>query len=148
MEQDELGRQTRAPDYLRAISALQRSSRRLLSSWEEYDLLLTPTLARPPFRIGTPESFHAAEMVEERFRFSPFTPVFNFSGQPADSLPLLRNDAVRPIGMQLVGPPAGEAVLLRVSSQLEQARPWQDCRPPVTSRRPPPSSSGFPLLRE
>jgi amidase len=87
LEQDELGRQARAPDYLWAISALQRSSRRLLSSWEEYDLLLTPTLARPPFRIGTPESFHAAEMVEERFRFSPFTPVFNVTGQRPSGFP-------------------------------------------------------------
>jgi amidase len=54
-EQAELGSRTSAPDYLRTKSALQRSSRRLLSSWEEYDLLLTPTLAEPPFRIGTPK---------------------------------------------------------------------------------------------
>jgi amidase len=130
-EQAELGSRTRAPDYLRAKAALQRSSRRLLSSWEEYDLLLTPTLAEPPFRIGTPESYPAAEMVEERFRFSPFTPVFNVTGQPAVSLPLWWNDAGLPIGVQLVGPPAGEAVLLRVSSQLERARPWQSRRPPL-----------------
>jgi amidase len=132
-EQAELGRRTRAADYLRALLALQRSSRRLLSSWEEYDLLLTPTLAEPPFRIGTPERFPAAEMVKERFRFSPFTPVFNVTGQPAASLPLWWNDAGLPIGVQLVGPPAGEAILLRVSSQLERARPWQTRRPPSSA---------------
>jgi amidase len=118
---------------LRAKAALQRFSRRLVSLWEEYDLLLTPTLAEPPFRIGTPESFPAAEMVEERFRFSPFTPVFNVTGQPAVSLPLWWNGRELPIGVQLAGPPAGEAVLIRVSSQLEQVRPWQSHRPLVAA---------------
>jgi amidase len=131
-EQAELGRVIQAPDYLRAVSALQRFSRRLVSLWDDHDLLLTPTLAKPPFRIGTPESFSAAEMVEERFRFSPFTPVFNVTGQPAVSLPLWWNDEGLPIGVQLAGPPAGEAVLIRVSSQLEGARTWQVRRPPIT----------------
>jgi amidase len=132
-EQAELEGVLQAPDYLRAISALQRFSRHLVSLWEDYDLLLTPTLAKPPFRIGTPESFPAAEMVEERFRFSPFTPVFNVSGQPAVSLPLWWSGEGLPIGVQLAGPPAGEAVLIRVSSQLEEARTWQVQRPPVTT---------------
>jgi amidase len=128
-EQAELGRVLQAPDYLRAISALQRFSRHLVSLWEDYDLLLTPTLAKPPFRIGTPESFTAAEMVEERLKFSHFTPVFNVTGQPAVSLPLWWNGEGLPIGGQL----AGEAVLIRVSSQLEEARTWQVQRPPVTT---------------
>ena len=132
-QQAELGRAIHAPDYLRAISALQRFSRRLVSLWEDHDVLLTPTLARPPFRIGTPENFAAIEMVEERFRFSPFTPVFNVSGQPAVSLPLWWNGEGLPIGVQLAGPPAGEAVLIRVASQLEEARPWQARRPRVTA---------------
>ena len=132
-EQAEIGRLLQAPDYLQAISALHLFSRHVVSMWEDYDLLLTPTLAKPPFRIGTPERFPAAEMVEERFRFSPFTPVFNVTGQPAVSLPLWWNGEGLPIGVQLAGPPAGEAVLIRVSSQLEEARTWQVHLPPVTT---------------
>lgn len=129
-EQADLGRHVQAPDYLRAKTALQRFSRRCVALWEDNDLVLTPTLAKPPFPIGTPEGFPAAQMVEERFRFSPFTPVFNITGQPAVSLPLWWNREGLPIGVQLAGPPAGEAVLIRVSSQLEEARPWQARRPP------------------
>jgi len=132
-EQTELSREMQAPDYLRAIPALQRFSLRLVSLWEDHDLLLTPTLAKPPFRIGTPEGFPAAQMVEERFKFSPFTPVFNVTGQPAVSLPLWWNGERLPIGVQLAGPPAGEAVLIRVSSQLEQVRSWQTRRPPLAA---------------
>jgi amidase len=72
-------------------------------------------------------------MVEERFKFSPFTPVFNVTGQPAVSLPLWWNGERLPIGVQLAGPPAGEAILIRVSSQLEQVRSWQIRRPPVAA---------------
>ena len=132
-EQADLGRRVQALEYLQAKAALQRFSRRLVSLWEEYDLLLTPTLAEPPFQIGTPESFPAEEMVKERFRFSPFTPVFNVTGQPAVSLPLWWNGGGLPIGVQLAGPPAGEAVLIRVSFQLEQARPWQSRRPLIAA---------------
>jgi Asp-tRNA(Asn)/Glu-tRNA(Gln) amidotransferase A subunit family amidase len=132
-EQAELGRAIHAPDYLRAISDLHRFSRRIVALWEDYDVLLTPTLAKPPFRIGTPEGFAAEEMVEERFQFSPFTPVFNVTGQPAVSLPLWWNSERLPIGVQLAGPPAGEAVLIRVASQLEEARPWKVHRPPVVA---------------
>ena len=130
-EQAEIGRLLQAPDYLQAISALHLFSRHVVSMWEDYDLLLTPTLAKPPFRIGTPERFPAAEMVEERFRFSPFTPVFNVTGQPAVSLPLWWNGEGLPLGCSL------------------RAAGWRGgphpCRP--SSRKPVPGRSTFlPLL--
>ena len=60
------------------------------------------------------------------------TPLFNATGQPAISLPLHWSDSGLPIGVQLVGGPWAEAVLLRLSAQLEQAMPWRDRRPPVS----------------
>jgi amidase len=63
--------------------------------------------------------------------FTPFTPVVNVTGLPAVSVPLHWTDEGLPIGVQLIGPPAGEAVLLRVCARLEQARPWRDRRPPL-----------------
>jgi Asp-tRNA(Asn)/Glu-tRNA(Gln) amidotransferase A subunit family amidase len=65
-------------------------------------------------------------------RFTPFTQVANITGLPAVSLPLSWNDDGLPIGVQFVGRPAEEATLVRISAQLEQARPWRDRRPPVS----------------
>jgi amidase len=62
--------------------------------------------------------------------FTPFTPPVNVAGLPAVSVPFSWNDDGLPIGIQLIGRAADEATLLRLSAQLEQARPWADRRPP------------------
>jgi amidase len=63
--------------------------------------------------------------------FTPFTAVFNVTGQPAMSVPLTWSEDSLPVGVQLVGKPFAEATLFRLAAQLEQARPWIDRRPPV-----------------
>ena len=122
---------TTSPAYAGAIGRLQLRARRIAAFWADYDLLLTPTLALPPVPVGwdtEPENPH--EQFDRAAAFTPFTAVFNVTGQPAVSLPLHWTEDGLPIGVQLVGPPLGEALLLRVSSQLETARPWADRRPP------------------
>ena len=64
--------------------------------------------------------------------FTPFTPIFNASGQPGISLPLYQGDDGLPLAVQLVGRPAGEAALLALASQVEAAAPWTGRRPPVS----------------
>jgi amidase len=59
---------------------------------------------------------------------TPFTPLVNITGQPAASVPFGVHDGL-PVGIQLIGPPAGEAVLFRLAAQLEKARPWADLLP-------------------
>jgi amidase len=60
---------------------------------------------------------------------TPFTPLVNVTGQPAASVPFDVVDGL-PVGIQLIGPPAGEAVLFRLAGQLEAARPWAHLLPP------------------
>jgi amidase len=61
--------------------------------------------------------------------WTPFTAPYNTSGQPAVSVPLHWTADGLPVGVMLVGRPADEATLLRVSAQLEQARPWRERHP-------------------
>ena len=122
---------TTSPAYAGAIGRLQLRARRIAAFWADYDLLLTPTLAMPPVPVGwDTEPDDPREQFDRAARFTPFTAVFNVTGQPAVSLPLHWTDDGLPIGVQLVGPPLGEALLFRISSQLEAARPWLDRRPP------------------
>jgi len=121
-----------AVDYVGATARLRDVSRRIVSFFDDYDLLLTPTLAQPPVPIGALEDDDPWVQFANAGRFTPFTQVANITGLPAVSLPLSWSDEGLPIGVQLVGLPAGEAALIRVSAQLEQARPWRDRRPPVS----------------
>jgi len=130
----EQGRQLSAPAYLAALQGIHTWAREMAEWWEGgFDLLLTPTLAEPPPLLG---EFDATP--DEPMRgfirsapFAAFTAVSNLTGQPAISLPLCMNDAPLPIGVQLVAAFGREDILLRVSSQVEQACPWIDRRPPI-----------------
>jgi amidase len=121
-----------ATDYLGALDYLRRMSRRVAVLWEGIDVLLTPTLAKPPIEIGglrPKEGEPPIQMLMNAGEWVPFTPVWNVTGQPAISLPLSMSPDGLPVGVQLVGPPAGEELLLSLSAQLEEARPWLDRRP-------------------
>jgi amidase len=113
---------------------LQSLMRQLVAFLEPYDALLTPALAERPLPIGTLDT--AAPDPMSTFTrsglFTPFTPVFNASGQPGISLPLYQGEDGLPLGVQLVGRPAGEAALLALGAQVEEARPWADRRAPVS----------------
>lgn len=113
---------------------LQALTRQLVEFLEPYDALLTPALAERPLPLGTLDT--AAPDPMSTFTrsglFTPFTPVFNASGQPGISLPLYQGEDGLPLGVQLVGRPAGESALLALASQVEAAAPWTDRRAPVS----------------
>jgi amidase len=117
---------------LGAAARLQNFARRLIAFLAPYDALLTPALAERPLPIGTLDT-SAPEPMSTFTRsglFTPYTPVINATGQPAISLPLYDGADGLPLGVQLIGRPAGEAQLLALSAQLEAARPWAERRPP------------------
>jgi amidase len=123
-----------AADYLDSLGFLQLLARGVVSMWSDLDVLLTPTVTQPALPIGAlapKEGEPAMAWLENSARWVPFTPVFNVTGQPAISLPLHQTPEGLPVGVQLVGPPAGEELLLSLSAQLESARPWHERRPAV-----------------
>jgi amidase len=125
-----------AIDYMAAEVALQAFARRLVSFLAPYDALLTPALAERPLPLGTldPDASHPMATFTRSGLFTPFTPVFNASGQPGISLPLYEGDDGLPLGVQIVGRPAGEAQLLALAAQLEGAQAWAGRRPELESR--------------
>ena len=142
-----LGRTLSAADLSVALERLQRVGRTVAPFFERFDVLITPTLARPPVRHGAlaPTGSEALahklalrmplgpvlrfsslveEAAERTFAFMPFTPLWNVTGQPAASLPMHRTPEGLPVGVQLVGRFGDEATVLSLSAALERARPW------------------------
>ena len=117
-------------DLARAVSFARLVGRGVIAGAAAYDVLLSPTLALPPVPIGhfTAGGDPAVDF-ERQKEFTPFTALFNLTGQPAITLPLYWNDAGLPIGIQLVGRPYDEVTLISLATQLEQARPWLGRRP-------------------
>ncbi|RDI61360.1 amidase [Nocardia pseudobrasiliensis] len=130
-------------DYTRALAALHA----------DHDLMLTPTVAEPPPRVGRTATPAAIELltgpllglgagrvltrnrVFREFLFAnmtsvPFTPLANITGRPAMSVPLYRTPDGLPLGSQFVGAPGSEYLLLQLAAELEAARPWAQLEPP------------------
>jgi amidase len=128
----EEGRRRSAARYLVAVSQHQLVSR-MVAGWfgSRVDLLLTPTLGEPPPPLGSFDDTgeHPTAALMRGSQTAAFTALFNVTGQPAISLPLHWSEDGLPIGVQLVAPFGAEDVLLRVASQLEEARPWADRAP-------------------
>jgi amidase len=131
----DVGRQTSAAAYLVAVTLLQRLAREMGRFFVEYDIWLTPTLCEPPVPLGTFESppENLLKWMMRAAEFMPFTPICNFTGQPAMSVPLYWNADGLPIGTHFTGRFGDEATLFRLAAQLEEARPWAGRHPPVSA---------------
>ncbi len=149
-----LGQQLSAADLSHSLHHLRRVGRSIGAFFQDVDVLVTPTLAMPPFPIGQlqPAAHEKTLMrvlgrlragavlrllgaldkaASELFDFIPYTPLFNVTGQPAMSVPLYWNSEGLPVGTHVVGQYGDEATLFRLARQLEEARPWIGRRPPV-----------------
>ncbi|MBT6372542.1 MAG: amidase [Acidimicrobiaceae bacterium] len=120
------------PDFSRAQSILGGWRRSMAQWWNDFDVLLTPTTAQPPARIGelTPTDDDPVRGSKRSLPYAVYTSPFNCTGQPAISLPLGSSDGL-PIGVQLVGAYGREDQLLSVGGQLERAINWSAHRAPI-----------------
>src|SRR3989442_5119960 len=107
-----------AVDYLKALLELHQQARRLIATWDQIDVLLTPTLTYPAPKIGAlGQNVDTAS--DEFLDWLSFTHPFNCTGQPAISVPLATSTSGLPIGIQLVGRPRDEYSILSLGAQLE-----------------------------
>lgn len=147
-----LGRATSGTDFVKAVEGRHAHVRRLAAFHAEHDLLLTPTTATPPPRVGAfdlPAPLLRAQqallkvraggllrftplveqMIDQNLGWVPYTQLANLTGRPAMSVPLHWTPEGLPIGAQLVGRLGADGQLLRLAAQLEEAAPWWDRRP-------------------
>jgi len=114
----------------------QQANLAMVKFLTKYDVLLTPTLGRPPVKIGElDQTWPVEKLIPWLNAYVPFTPLANATGQPAMSVPLYWNADGLPIGSHFFGHHTDEVTLLRLASQLEQARPWTKRRPPAIVAR-------------
>jgi amidase len=109
-------------DYLEAAERLWSFSRRILSSWPEDSVLVTPTLTRLPATVSGLES--QAGVTDDAVRFSTLVRIWGVTGQPAISLPIHQTADGVPVGVQLIGPPGRDDLLLALAGQLEESVGW------------------------
>jgi amidase len=140
---DELERTTRgmaaAGRYLvpppvkrRLLRRRPRTTQRITALWDEYDVVMTPALATAPVLADGGFGRAAPVAIDRAGRMTPFTAVFNVTGQPAVSVPVGRDRGGLPLGVQLVGRPGAEDVLYALAGQIERAQPWAQRRPAVS----------------
>jgi len=116
-----------ATNFLKSLQLLHRTGRRIAQLFQTYDILVTPTLAKPPPSIGYLDTMLEFEEYSTRSgEFFPFTACFNVSGNPAMSVPLHITSDNIPIGVQFVGRYGDEATLFQLASALEKAKPWSN----------------------
>jgi len=116
----------------RAVTHMQATTEALRRFHERFDVVLTPTLSKPPLRVHELAPDLPFETLRERtLAWVGFTPVANATGAPSMSVPLHWTAGGLPVGSMFTAPHGREAWLFALARQLEQARPWAGRRPPT-----------------
>ncbi len=126
----EAGRRLGARELGAALGWLTKYERRIIRQLSRFDAVLTPTLAMTPRPIGWYDGEDALRNFGQQVQYTPFTSFVNVSGLPAITLPVHVTESGLPMGVQLIGRPGGEHVLLAIGAQLERRLNWQDRHPP------------------
>ena len=122
-------------EYLAALAQMQALARGVIAFFAEYDVLLTPALAERPLPIGDCNGLgeNPLEDFARSGAFTPYTALFNVTGQPAISVPAGFGEDGLPTNAQIVAKPLGEDTLLQLAAQLEVARPPDGRRPAIAT---------------
>lgn len=135
----QLGKTVSGADYLQSINTVHAFGRKMARLLEEFDILVSPTLAEPPAKTGRFKPVNS-DFLDYRsgpdgvFAYSPYTAIFNASGQPAMSLPLYWTPDDLPVGVHFAAAYGNDEMLVSLARQLEQAMPWHDKQVQVIRR--------------
>ncbi len=142
-----IGEAYTAGEYAYAKTRWNELTRKMGHFMEKYDTFLTPTMSRPPIKVGELQNSTSEnrlikivdtlglfkfmkggktinDLAEKAFGYIPHTPITNMTGQPAMSVPLHWTQSGLPVGVMFVAKFGAEDLLYRLAGQLEQAQPW------------------------
>ena len=127
----ERGLKTTGVDYAQANNDLQTAAIQVARFMQRFDLILSPTLAKPPVKLGvlSLSPTDVRDYYKAVVEFSPFTALQNQTGQPSMSVPLAMSRSGLPIGVLFSARYGDEATLFRLAAQLESVAPWRSRRP-------------------
>jgi amidase len=120
------------PRRRRLLRVRPLTTERITALWDAFDVLMTPALASAPVAAEGGYGRAAAVAIDIAGRMSPFTAVFNLTGQPAVTVPIGVDGEGLPTAVQLIGRVGAEDVLYALAGQLERAAPWGQRRPVVS----------------
>ena len=121
------GKEVLAKDYIQAVKTNHKVGYEVEKMFLDYDILLSPVLAKPPVEIGNIDlnTTDFVDYAEKLSTYTPFTGIFNQSGHPSISLPLYRTPKNLPVGTMLTASFGNESLLFGLARQLEVAEPWE-----------------------
>jgi amidase len=148
----QVGQHFSAGEFAKATHLFDNATYKIAELFKQFDILLTPTLAEPPTKIGhyAPTAFETAilklsnmtnlswqtrylfkNFQKRAYDFAPYTTLFNITGNPAANIPLCWREQSLPLGMQWVAAHGNESLLFQLAAQLERAKPWQNRSPKI-----------------
>ena len=115
---------------------LQAAARRIVTQFGDFDVMLTPSLGQRPVAIGAIDACSEDPMADfgASAVFTPYTAIWNVTGQPAMTVPLYDGPDGLPLTVQVVGRPVSEPTLLSLAAQLEAAQPWAERLSPLAAQ--------------
>lgn len=122
-----------AGEYLQAVSKMQVIARKIVSFFDNFDVLVLPVYMHPPIRIGEWENLSFEETLDKIIRWVGPCPCANASGLPAIAIPVGFDSNGLPIAIQLIGRPADEATIIALAARLETVNPFNVDRPALFS---------------
>ncbi|GAB4136803.1 MAG: amidase [Cyanobacteria bacterium J069] len=129
-------RKRSAGQFLTAVNQMQIASRRIVATLIDYDATIFPVFLHPTIRVGEWARLPARQMFQNIVHWVAPSPILNATGQPGIALPTGFTEQGLPLGIQLVGRPAGEETLISIAAQLEQDQPWSQHRPAIATAHP------------
>lgn len=126
-----MGRAIPPPIVRSAIDSMDKYQRRIGRIFDDVDVLITPTVGEPAVPMGKWADSGAFMTLLGMSRTYPFTPIWNYTGQPAAAVPMGFTDDGLPLSVMLISPPNREDLLISLAAQIEDALGWPDERPPV-----------------